>query len=66
MYVQNDIAKRQKEYLKILYNGETLKGNEICEENEEPDLIMKGEFNKMLKNVKNKKAAGNGGIQGEL
>lgn len=63
MFVQKDIAKRQKEYLKILNNGEALKGNEICEENKEPDPIMKGEFNKTLKNVKNKKAAGNDGIQ---
>jgi|UniRef100_A0A2S2PW43 hypothetical protein len=68
---QKDIVKRWKEYLDILYERETL--NEI-ESNEgetdvekyEKDPVMREEFDKALKNLKNKKAARIDGIQAEL
>jgi hypothetical protein len=68
---QKDIAKRWKEYLEILYKGETLKENETneedkSEEDDEKDPVMREEFDKALRNLKNKKAAGIDGIQAEL
>jgi len=66
-----------EEYLEILYKGETLGENETNESNEEDkskegdeddeiDPIMKEEFDKALRSLKNKKAAGIDGIQVEL
>ncbi|XP_050547843.1 uncharacterized protein LOC126909463 [Daktulosphaira vitifoliae] len=74
LYEQNNIAKRWKEYLEILYKGETLKENETNESNEEDksegddeiDPIMREEFDKALRNLKNKKATGIDGIQAEI
>lgn len=67
LWEQKDIAKRWKEYLEILYEGETLKEIESNEEEEyEKDPVMREEFDKALKNLKNKKAAGIDGIQAEL
>jgi len=63
LYEHKDIAKRWKDYLEILYKGETLKENETNEENkseedDEKDLVMREEFNKALQNLKKKKAVG--------
>ncbi|VVC43972.1 Reverse transcriptase domain [Cinara cedri] len=61
-----------KEYLEILYEGETLKEIELNEEEKteeeeyEKDPVMGEEFDKALKNLKNKRAAGTDGIQAEL
>lgn len=67
LWEQEDIAKRWKEYLEILYEGETFKEIESKEEEEyEKDPVMREEFDKALKNLKNKKAAGIDGIQAEL
>jgi len=62
LYEQNDIAKRWKEYLEILYKRETLKGNETNESNEKDksekdgEIVpnMREEFDKALLNLKNK------------
>lgn len=63
LYEQRDIAKRWKEYLEILYEEKILKGNEVNEvektEGEyEMDQVLREKFDKALKNLKNKKAAG--------
>ncbi|VVC40988.1 Hypothetical protein CINCED_3A024301 [Cinara cedri] len=66
LWEQKDIAKRWKEYLKILYEGGTLKEIESNEEEYKKDPVMREEFDKALKNLKNKKAAGIDGIQADL
>lgn len=72
LWEQKDIAKRWKEYLEILYEGETLKEIESNEEEKteeeeyETDSVMREEFDKALKNLKIKKTAGIEGIQAEL
>jgi len=67
LWEQEDIVKRRKEYLEILYEGETLKEIESNKEEEyEKDPVMREEFDKALKNRKNKKVAGIDGIQAEL
>lgn len=56
LWEQKDIVKRWKEYLEILYEGETLKEIESNEEEEyEKDPVMREKFDKALKNLKNKK-----------
>jgi len=58
---QKDIAKRWTEYLEILFEEETLKENGINEEEKteaekyEKDPVMREEFDKALRNLKNKK-----------
>jgi len=67
LWKQEYIVKIWKEYLEILYEGETFKEIESKEEEEyEKDPVMREEFDKALKNLKNKKAAGIDGIQAEL
>lgn len=67
LYEQNDIAKRWKEYLEILYKGEMLVENETSETNEddkseeddEKDPVKREEFDKALRNLKNNKSSRN-------
>lgn len=71
LHEQKYTARRWKEYLEILYKGETLKEKETNEEDKseedaEKDPVMREEFDKTLQNLKNKKAARIYGIQAEL